>query len=64
MAIRDNLTEHDIWEILIQYLSEFHDADVNSIAKFVYADTLHEGTSFYVIDSYDNTQRNKSTLKC
>lgn len=46
MAIRDNLTEHDIWEILIQYLSEFHDADVNSIAKFVYADTLHEGTSF------------------
>lgn len=64
MAIRDNLTEHDVWEILIQYLSEFHDADVNSIAKFVYADTIHEGTPFYVIDSYDNTQRNKSTLKC
>lgn len=62
--MRDNLTEHDIWEILIHYLSEFHDADVNSIAKFLYADALHEGTSFYVIDSFDNTQRNKAILKC
>lgn len=64
MAMKDNLTEHDVWEILIQYLSEFHDADVNSIAKFMYADALNEGTSFYVIDCFDNTQRNKAILKC
>lgn len=64
MAKKDSLSEHEVWEVLIQYLVDFHDADVNSIAKYTYVDSLHSGSTFYVIDSFDNTERNKAILKC